>query len=287
MTKIHTLIVGTSKSLDVDAYYVKPKKKFWSLIYQSGLTSRLFKPEEYREFSENTGIGFAELVYNEIIPKDKILKENLQTVTAGIQRFISMLNSDKAPKRIVFNGKTASGWFFQFVNTGKIDERPGRYFNSTFKNFKYGKLPNNYNGIEIFVMPNTSGRATIWDADPWINLWMQLKEFKNDKNKNDIEMKIRKVEKYTVIRATDTYEVSIEEFKSYTPFPFKGETEEEFFEYFKEFADNFNEYFDSKHYEQLSEDTQDVIGSLMDDVYFSNDIEDSRDNEENSWFEMI
>ncbi len=177
MMKEHTVIVGTSKSMNENAYYIKSKDKFWGLIFKSGLTNYQMKPEEFDAFTQRTGIGFTELVTNKIESKDSKLKGNLELVATGLNDFIEYLNSNKAPNRVVFNGKTAAGWFFQFLDKGKLDKRASSTMNKVFYDFQYGKLPRYYKNTELFVLPNTSAVARkYWDEKPWIEFWTMIKE---------------------------------------------------------------------------------------------------------------
>lgn len=172
--KEHTQIVGTSKSKEDNAYYIASKEKFWGLIAKSKINKR-YEPSEFNQFSKDTGVGFAELIFDITVPKDKDLKNDLDLVAKGITGFVSYLNLSNAPKTIVFNGKTAAGWFFQFIDTGKVDKRPAKHLKETFPDFNYGLCPRQYNGIRIYILPNTSGAAAAsWDEKPWLDFWNSL-----------------------------------------------------------------------------------------------------------------
>jgi G:T/U-mismatch repair DNA glycosylase len=170
----HTQIVGTSKSKPGKEYYISSKEKFWGVIAKSKINKR-YEPGDSDQFSNDTGVGFAELVFDIIVPKDKELKNDLNLVTSGITGFVAYLKLPNAPKTIVFNGKSAAGWFFQFIDKGKIDKRPAKYFKEAFPDFNYGLCPRQYNGIKIYVLPNTSGAAAAtWDEKPWLDFWNSL-----------------------------------------------------------------------------------------------------------------
>ena len=168
--KKHTIIVGTSKSNNYNGYYFGALDKFWGLINKSGFNDK-YGPCEYKKFTKDTGIGFDELVNKKIVSSDEELKQNLGFVQDGIKKFIKR---QKNIKRIVFNGKNAAGWFYQYIEKkDKINKSGSSYFNKN--NFKYGKQSKGYNDTEIWVMPNTSGISTYWKNDngekQWSKLW--------------------------------------------------------------------------------------------------------------------
>src|SRR6056297_144646 len=157
----NVLIVGTSKSKQTDAYYIKAKDKFWGLIYQANLINEMnrpFYPEEYKIFNEKTGIYFYEFTDN-IVSSDKALKESeLRKIERGVKELLKILDDTNAPQAIALNGKTAAGWFYQYIKEFSIRKNPGNYYNKKLKG-NYGKITI-YNKTEIWVLPNTSGAAS-------------------------------------------------------------------------------------------------------------------------------
>jgi hypothetical protein len=132
----------------------------------------LLNPSDYAKFTASTGIGFWDLAYDNIIVDDKTLKEKPEVILNGLKFFVGILNSPKAPNRIAFNGKTAAGWFFYFLDHGKFVKNGNMAFKEIFPNFNYGRLPRSYKDTEIHVLPNTSGVASkYWDEECWIKFW--------------------------------------------------------------------------------------------------------------------
>lgn len=180
----HTLIIGTSKSKNVDAYYVEAKEKFWNLIYQSGLTERKYLPKEYR-LLESKGIGFAELAFHHQVlgenpheapfSQDKQLNKDLDVIRIGIpdlQKFIL----DSGAKRIVFNGKSAISAFFEYDETGDLENLNAQYARD--KGWEYG-LCTSWKGIEVYMLPNLSATASAeWKKHDgeyhWMKFWKGL-----------------------------------------------------------------------------------------------------------------
>ena len=75
---------------------------------------------------------------------------------------------------------------------------------------------------------------------------------------------IRKVERYTVLRATETAQLDPEKFKSLSK-PFEGDTELDFLEYLDR---NLSEFMDDEDlWNELDEDTQMELGVLVEPEY--------------------
>jgi hypothetical protein len=183
--KVHTIIIGTSKSKNENGYYIDSKKKFWSLIYLAGITPRLLEPTEYKILTKKYGIGFSELAFdsiflgedsdNEAIKNDNLLNKEIEKLNIGIPKLLDYLKQTK-PKRIAFNGKSAAAAFFEYVYKGKIDKLNSSYVKE--RNYQYGKI-DSWNGIEIWMMPNLSNAAgKYWKEENgeerWLSFWKEL-----------------------------------------------------------------------------------------------------------------
>jgi hypothetical protein len=167
-------LVGTSKSKEENAYYIQSKEKFWGLIEKSKIGKR-YEPSEFNQFTKDTGVGFCELVFNKIVPKDKDLKQDLELVQAGVADFVNYLESANKPEIIAFNGKTAAGWFFEYIDNKTVTNKPGKYLKNIAPDFNFGKFNRNYNGVEIYILPNTSGvAAKYWQEAPWLEFWNKI-----------------------------------------------------------------------------------------------------------------
>jgi G:T/U-mismatch repair DNA glycosylase len=180
---MHTVVIGTSKSKNEFGYYINSKKKFWGLIYQSGLTPRLLEPNEFQILTDQYGIGFSELAYhhiflgesdkNDALPNDEMLNDQLTIINEGIPGLIQFLKTRK-PKRIVFNGKAAAAAFYQFMNHGKVEKVSAAYVNEL--GYKFGKI-NTWNEIEVWMLPNLSNAAgNSWISDEGEKNWFQFWE---------------------------------------------------------------------------------------------------------------
>jgi TDG/mug DNA glycosylase family protein len=138
----------------VGAYYAHPGNRFWRKLYDIGLTSREFRPHEYRELLE-FGIGFTDM--SKIASgMDPALTPHSSTAGSSARKSV-----DSSPERSPsLEKKAASAWFG--LRTGQI--ALGRHKN------KAPGFP------EVFVLSSPSGAATrYWNLDPWHELanWLR------------------------------------------------------------------------------------------------------------------
>lgn len=200
MSKLHTIVIGTSKSKNSAVYYHDSKSKFWGLIHRAGITTKLLEPNEFKELIDKYGIGFGELAFDHVflgedlenvsITNDKSLNDQLDFLNIGVPKLIEHLHKVK-PKRIVFNGKSATSVFYQFINNNKIDKVSASYANE--QGFQFGKI-GVWNDIEIWMMPNMSNAAgKSWKDDKgednWLKFWEIIsKEIAPKKNNWNLYM---------------------------------------------------------------------------------------------------
>jgi hypothetical protein len=181
---LHTLVIGTSKSKNQNGYYIEAKEKFWGLLFKGGATPRLYEPSEFRLLIEQHGIGFGELAFDHshfgdseltTFSNDQQLKNEVQVLAAGIPLLMNNLNKLK-PKRIVFNGKTAASLFLQYIDKKELLEVNAKHINQ--KGLSYGNI-GEWNGIEMWMMPNMSGAAgKSWKDEQgelkWLSFWEMI-----------------------------------------------------------------------------------------------------------------
>lgn len=192
--QITTLIIGTAKSKDnIDAYYISERLKMWGVMFIAGFTDKYYDPRDYyyyREFTEKYKVGFYDIV--EIIEsKDKNLKKDLREnrenslVHKGVENFFKNITKEYPNlNKIGFNGKTIASWILEFYKTSEISPSSKYLNNYCVTNFEN---PNDlyYHDFEILfkdkkvlarVLPNTSGRTTNFDENPWIKFWQLIKD---------------------------------------------------------------------------------------------------------------
>jgi len=184
---VTTLIIGTAKSkVGKDEYYVSERLRMWGVMFIAGFTDKYYKPHEHREFTEKYKVGFYDIV--EIIEsKDETLKNNLREnkeaslIYKGVENFFqNITNYYPNLSRIGFNGKTIASWVLEYNKTNNITASSKYLQNVSEKSDEIYKkqfeLVINNRTIIANVLPNTSGRASNFDEQPWIDFWKSIKE---------------------------------------------------------------------------------------------------------------
>lgn len=125
------------------AYYAGPGNKFWPTLFKTGLTPRLFAPQEYPDVLA-LGIGLTD-VCKTAFGADRDLPRgafDAQGFRAKMQRF--------RPRAIAFDGKFAAKQALEV------------------KTIPYGRQPAPLHGAMVFVLPSPSGLARrFWDERYW------------------------------------------------------------------------------------------------------------------------
>lgn len=175
--KHHTLVCGTSKSKERDAYYIKAKH-FWRSLYKAGITNHLLSSGEYRKLGKKYGIYLTELVDPEsyIIRRDKQIEPF--HLKEGLTRLFERIE-DGRPNRIGFVGKNAGTWFYRYLTEGEISKSNHPQHKKVRRNLDYGCLPWklrglnwNLNHIDFFLLTNTHRQ---WNEQIWLDFWKQCK----------------------------------------------------------------------------------------------------------------
>jgi TDG/mug DNA glycosylase family protein len=127
------------------AYYAHAQNKFWCTLHATGLTPRLFLPEEYPELW-TLGIGLtdiAKFVYgmDHQLPKHSLGKEAAEALRARILKI--------APRHLAFTslnaGRTVMG-----------------------KTAVAGRQPERIGDTSVWILPSPSPLAgNHWDIRPW------------------------------------------------------------------------------------------------------------------------
>jgi len=166
---LHTIVVGTAKSLNRDVYYEKSKDKFWKSLFEAGITHKQFAPNEWRKI-HSYGISFMELTHK-IHPTDAtITKDELD-----ILKFLKNIENISGLKNIIFNGKSAAKPFLRYINQ-KLDDSYGLK-NWSFKDYNTFVLPNVTMGIahNKYWIPNE-----IEYFNYWVDAWQFIRDNSNN-----------------------------------------------------------------------------------------------------------
>jgi TDG/mug DNA glycosylase family protein len=129
------------------AYYAHPGNIFWKTLFQVGLTPRQLAPHEYPEMLRH-GIGLTDLNKTEWGADAELSPAgfDIAAFTVKMRRF--------RPGVVAFDSKFAARTYF--------GRRSG---------FAYGLQPETLDGIPLFVVPSTSGRARrYFEVEPWEQL---------------------------------------------------------------------------------------------------------------------
>lgn len=143
------VLCGTAPSRaskEARAYYAHPGNIFWRTLFEVGLTPRLLAPTDYRELL-NFGIGLTDLNKTEWGADAELSHEGFD-----VGEFVRKMRRYR-PVMIAFDSKFAACKFF------------GRRI------VQYGQQPETLDGIPLFVVPSTSGRARMYfDRSYWKEL---------------------------------------------------------------------------------------------------------------------
>ncbi|OAN46766.1 mismatch-specific DNA-glycosylase [Paramagnetospirillum marisnigri] len=143
------VLCGTAPSRaskEAGAYYAHPGNIFWISLFEAGLTPRLLAPAECREVL-GFGLGLTDLNKTEWGADAELSREGFDV--AG---FVEKMRRHR-PGMIAFSSKFAAGVYFARRSVG------------------YGLQSKTLDGIPLFVLPSTSGRARMYfDRRPWDEL---------------------------------------------------------------------------------------------------------------------
>ena len=147
-TDLDLVICGTAAgavSAARGAYYANPGNRFWSVLAETGLTPRRFRPDEFPCLTA-LGIGLTDVCKIASGQDDALPREGFDRarLAAAMRHY--------RPRLLAFNSKRAASEFLG-VPTGRIP---------------YGPLPPMPDLPAIMVLPSTSGLACrAWDPAPW------------------------------------------------------------------------------------------------------------------------
>lgn len=143
------VLCGTAPSRaskEARAYYAHPGNIFWKTLAEVGLTPRLLAPAEY-PLVTGFGLGLTDLNKTEWGADSQ-----LSAQAFDVEAFRAKMRMHR-PRLIAFDSKFAACNYF------------GR------RTLPYGLQTETLDGIGLFVVPSTSGRARMYfDIGPWREL---------------------------------------------------------------------------------------------------------------------
>lgn len=148
-TDLRVVFVGTSagrRSAELGEYYAGRGNRFWSTLFEIGLTPRCFQPREFRELLP-LGIGLTDISKLGSGMDREIAKSEFSSdaFNENVRRY--------RPRVIAFTSKKAASVWIDAPSTmgigyGRQTKRPDAFH-------------------EVFVLPSPSGAAqSYWSIDP-------------------------------------------------------------------------------------------------------------------------
>jgi TDG/mug DNA glycosylase family protein len=134
------------------AYYAHPGNIFWKTLFEVGLTGRLLEPKQYPQVLE-WNIGLTDLNKTEWGADAELSHGGFD-----VDAFAAKMRLHR-PRLIAFDSKFAACKYFGARSVG------------------YGLQPATLDGIPLFVVPSTSGRARMYfRIEPWLELAALVRE---------------------------------------------------------------------------------------------------------------
>lgn len=153
--ELNFVFCGTAagnKSAERRAYYAGSGNLFYPTLVSCGYTSRLFRPEDFRELV-NFKIGLTDLA-KFVHGMDTDLKGTDYDTKSFEEKILKF-----QPQLVCFNGKEAARAYFKLKNTKQVP---------------IGLQSSTIGRTKLYVAPSTSSTARkYWDE----NAWRQLKSF--------------------------------------------------------------------------------------------------------------
>ncbi len=157
--QLNILFIGFNPSLrsgEVGHHYANPRNRFWQILYRSGLTSRLYHPEEDGDLLE-LGYGFTNIVSRPTRGIDDILPEEY---TEGRIELREKLEQYR-PRIACFVGKGV------YTKYSKRPQAPWGF-----------QSPSTTEDVVEFVAPSSSGLVRM-PLDDIIDIYRELRIYAN------------------------------------------------------------------------------------------------------------
>lgn len=131
------------------AYYAHPGNRFYRILHESGLTSRLYQPSEFSRLLEE-GIGLTD------VNKTESGNDHELSAHGFDRRAVHEKIMKYQPEILAFTSKRAAREFLGLRASETLS---------------YGKQKQQCGRTVLYVMPSTSGAAAAsWDASCWHEL---------------------------------------------------------------------------------------------------------------------
>lgn len=88
-------------------HYAHPGNRFWRVLHASGITERLYRPEEDEELPRSLGIGFTNLCPRPTRRADELSREEIRAGAAELRRKLEEFR----PRVVAYAGIGVYRWF--------------------------------------------------------------------------------------------------------------------------------------------------------------------------------
>ncbi len=88
-------------------HYAHPGNRFWRVLFASGITDRLYKPEEDELLPDLLGIGFTNLVSRPTRRADELMREEIRTGAGELRDKLERYE----PRAVAYTGIGVYRWF--------------------------------------------------------------------------------------------------------------------------------------------------------------------------------
>ena len=88
-------------------HYAHPGNRFWRVLFASGITDRLYGPEEDELLPDLMGIGFTNLASRPTRRADELTREEIRTGAAELRDKLERYN----PRAVAYTGIGVYRWF--------------------------------------------------------------------------------------------------------------------------------------------------------------------------------
>jgi TDG/mug DNA glycosylase family protein len=88
-------------------HYAHPGNRFWRVLFASGITDRLYRPEEDERLPDLLGIGFTNLASRPTRRADELTREEIQTGAGELRDKLERYR----PRAVAYTGIGVYRWF--------------------------------------------------------------------------------------------------------------------------------------------------------------------------------
>jgi TDG/mug DNA glycosylase family protein len=95
-------------------HYAHPGNRFWRVLFASGITDRLYRPEEDERLPDLLGIGFTNLASRPTRRADELTREEIQTGAGELHYKLERYR----PRAVAYTGIGVYRWFRETSKVG-------------------------------------------------------------------------------------------------------------------------------------------------------------------------